>query len=147
MKKLLLVLVAGLILSVQAFAVNSENWKSEINKNPDLKELSLIASQMSLDEFLHLTPKQFKEITGERMGIKNVVALKAAQKMIKKDLKKDADISKGVYILLAFLGLGWLAMGLLSDWDGSDWIVNLVLTVLCWLPGFIHALVKMDDYY
>jgi uncharacterized membrane protein YqaE (UPF0057 family) len=38
-------------------------------------------------------------------------------------------------------------MGLFSDWDGSDWIVNLLLTMLCWLPGLIHALTKMKEYY
>ncbi|MBK9337016.1 MAG: YqaE/Pmp3 family membrane protein [Lewinellaceae bacterium] len=38
-------------------------------------------------------------------------------------------------------------MGVKSDWEGSDWIVNLILVVLCWLPGLIHALIKMKDYY
>ncbi|MBU6343136.1 MAG: YqaE/Pmp3 family membrane protein [Bacteroidetes bacterium] len=56
-------------------------------------------------------------------------------------------ITKGLYILLAILGLAWIAMGVKSDWSGNDWIVNLILTVLCWLPGFIHALVKMKEYY
>ncbi len=104
--------------------------------------------QMGVEEFLALTPAKYREITGERLGLKNTMRLKAAQKFLKKELKKDGDgITKGVYILLAILGLAWIAMGVKSDWSGSDWIVNLLLTVLCWLPGFIHALVKMKDYY
>lgn len=86
-------------------------------------------------------------MTGERLGFKNTLKLKAAQKFLKKEMKKDDGITKGLYILLAILGLAWIAMGVKSDWSGSDWIVNLILTLLCWLPGFIHALVKMKDYY
>ena len=113
----------------------------EVNTLPEA------ATALSLERFLTLTPKQYREMTGERLGLKNAIKLKAAQKIVKRQLKRDEDISKGVYVLLAILGLGWLAMGLLTDFDGSDWIVNLVLTVLCWLPGLIHALVKMKDYY
>ncbi|MCS7037945.1 MAG: YqaE/Pmp3 family membrane protein [Saprospiraceae bacterium] len=104
--------------------------------------------QMGVEEFLELTPAKYREITGERLGFKNTLKLKAAQKFLKKEMQKGDDgITKGLYILLAILGLAWIAMGVKSDWSGSDWIVNLLLTVLCWLPGFIHALVKMKDYY
>lgn len=104
--------------------------------------------QMGVEEFLALTPAKYREITGERLGLKNTMKLKAAQKFLKKELKKSDDgITKGLYILLAILGLAWIAMGVKSNWNGSDWVVNLILTLLCWLPGFIHALVKMKDYY
>lgn len=106
------------------------------------------ALDMGIQQFLELTPATYKEMTGQKLGIKNTLKLKAAQKVLKKKMRKDdADISSGVYVLLAILGLGWLAMGLLSDWSGNDWIINLVLTILCWLPGLIHALVKKSDYY
>ncbi|MDX2249053.1 MAG: YqaE/Pmp3 family membrane protein [Bacteroidia bacterium] len=102
----------------------------------------------TVEAFLSLTPAKYKEITGENLGIKNTLKLKAAQKALKKRLKKNSsDISKGVYILLAIFGLGWLAMGLLTDFDGNDWLVNLLLTLLCWLPGLIHALVNIKKYY
>lgn len=147
MKQFSLLLITLFLGISQLFAVNSENWKREIAKDPAMNPVAELAAHMNLQEFLNLTPAQFRKYTGERLGLKNVVALKAAQKTIKKSMNKDSDISKGVYILLAFLGLGWLAMGLLSDFDGEDWIINLVLTALCWLPGLIHAFVKMDDYY
>jgi uncharacterized membrane protein YqaE (UPF0057 family) len=35
----------------------------------------------------------------------------------------------------------------MDDWTGNTWVVNLILSFLCWLPGFIHALIKMKDYY
>ena len=61
--------------------------------------------------------------------------------------KGDADLSKGVYILLAIIGWGFLGIGLMSDWDGNEWIIALVLTALCWLPGVIYTLAKMKNYY
>ncbi len=113
----------------------------------EVQGLSPEMLQMGIEEFLELTPAKYREITGERLGFKNTMKLKAAQKSLKKELRKEDGISKGVYILLAILGLAWLAMGIKSNWSGSDWVVNLILTLLCWLPGFIHALVKMKDYY
>ncbi|RXK58593.1 YqaE/Pmp3 family membrane protein [Lacibacter luteus] len=54
---------------------------------------------------------------------------------------------KGLYIVLAIFGLAWIAMGVMDNWSGSTWIINLVLTFLFWLPGLIHALVVMKNYY
>ena len=111
-------------------------------------EISPEGLKMGMEEFLSLTPKKYREVTGERLGIKNTLKLKAAQKIIRKRLKKnEEDIPKGLYIVLAIFGLGWLGIGLLTDFEGNDWWVNLLLTILCWLPGFIHALIKMKDYY
>lgn len=128
-------------------AVDYGDWANQMEGVEEVKGLPEAATALGLEGFLNLTPKQYREMTGERLGLRNAIKLKAAQKIVKRQLKREEDISKGLYVLLAFVGLGWLAMGLLSDWDGSDWIVNLVLTALCWLPGFIHALVKIKDYY
>lgn len=145
MKKILTLFVFSLIVA-NSYAVVS-NYTSE---NPDLhaqvQELGADFQNLSAEDFLTMTPKRYKEMTGKKLGIKNAIKLKAAQKIIKKK-SGAADISEGIYILLAILGLGWLAMGLLSDWSGSEWIIALVLSLLCWLPGLIYALVKKSDYY
>ena len=135
------------------FALNIDaavktSWADDFNNQPAVKTaLTPEMLQMGLDEFLTLTPKKYKEITGQKLGLKKTFELKAAQKMIKKQMKKDPEFSKGLYVLLAILGLAWVAMGVMDDWNGSDWIVNLILVVLCWLPGLIHALTKMKKYY
>jgi uncharacterized membrane protein YqaE (UPF0057 family) len=100
----------------------------------------------NLETFKKMTPKQFEKMTGKKLTLKETLKLKAAQKMLKKR-NSDADIPQGLYIVLSIFGLGWLAMGLMDDWSGNNWIVNLILVILCWLPGVIHALVKMNDYY
>ena len=83
-----------------------------------------------------------------KLSLKERIALKFAKKALKKETKENgADISKGMCILLAVVGLGWLAMGLLDDFEGSGWIVCLILYALLWLPGFIYSLIKMKNYY
>lgn len=124
---------------------------NDMNSATAVKEIDPNLVKMGAEKFLDLTPAKYCEMTGQRLGIKNAVALKAAQIKVKNELgdmqNSDPDIDKNVYILLAIFGLAWIAMGLFSDWSGSDWIINLLLTMLCWLPGLIHALTKMKDYY
>jgi uncharacterized membrane protein YqaE (UPF0057 family) len=122
-------------------SVSAFDGASQINNlQPDLKT-------MGINQFLSLTPKKYQELTGKKMSLKQILELKVAQKFVKKQMKHGGEMSKGLYILLAFLGVAWIAMGVMDDWSGSTWVVNLILSLLCWLPGFIHALVKMKDYY
>jgi len=147
MKRILTFVVLALMcINLNAASV-SANWATTLGDQPEVKALTPEMAQMGLDQFLSLTPKKYKEMTGERMTIKQTVQLKIAQKIVKKEMKKEGDISKGLYVLLAILGLAWVAMGIMDDWNGSDWIVNLVLSLLCWLPGVIHGLIKMKKYY
>jgi hypothetical protein len=74
--------------------------------------------------------------------------LKAAQKAVKKAAKGgETEIPKGLYIVGALFGWSWLLMGLMDDFQGNNWWVNLILLCLCFLPGVIHAFIKMKDYY
>ena len=70
---------------------------------------------MTADEFLKLTPKKVKAVTGEKLSLKEVIALKAAQKAVKKELRRaeaggaaGSSKSQLVALLLAALvgGLG-----------------------------------------
>ena len=80
--------------------------------------------------------------------LKERVILKRAKKALKQGIKPNEEaISKGLYILLALIGWGFLGIGLMSDWEGSEWIICLVLTVLFYIPGLIYALIKMKNYY
>lgn len=153
MKQILLSGILALFLVNISFAeVTMTSPVSTFSQTDEVKALSPEMTKMAVDQFLNLTPAKYKKMTGERLGLKKTVELKMAQKAVKKHMKKDGaaggdGITKGLYILLAILGLGWVAMGVKDDWNGSDWIVNLILTFLCWLPGLIHALVKMKKYY
>jgi uncharacterized membrane protein YqaE (UPF0057 family) len=147
MKRILTTLAIIAFFASSSFAVVKTNWAEQFNTQPEVSVLPVDMASMGLDQFLSLTPKKYKEMTGEKLGLKKTLQLKAAQKFIKKELKREADIDKGLYVLLAILGLAWVAMGVMDDWSGSDWIVNLILYALCYLPGLIHALTKMKKYY
>lgn len=140
-------LAVALLVAVPSFA--SVDAFPTVPANPSTKTLSPEMMKMGIEQFLTLTPSKYKELTGKKLGLKKSLELKAAQKMLKKKMSKSsgADIPKGVYIILAILGWAWLLMGIMDDWTGNDWWVNLLLTLLCWLPGVIHAFVKMKKYY
>lgn len=150
MKRLFILFVFAVCAQAASFASDEKApvVGDQFAQMDELQTLSPEMLQLGLEKFTEITPKQYKEITGEKLGLKKTVALKMAQHKVKKAMKDgDSGISSGVYVLLAILGLGWVAMGILSDWEGSDWIVNLILTALCWLPGLIHALVKKKNYF
>jgi len=146
MKRILTTLAVLMFFASSSFAVVKTNWAEQYNNQPGVEHLSDEMTSMSMDDFMNLTPKKYRQMTGERLGFKKSVQLKVAQKMIKRSQKRE-DISQGLYIVLAIFWLGWLAIGVLEDWDGSEWIIALVLYALFWLPGFIYSLIKMGDYY
>ncbi len=51
----------------------------------------------------------------------------------------DVTTNKLLMVIVAFL-LPPLAVGL-KEGLGTSFIINVVLTLLFWLPGFIHALI------
>ncbi len=99
---------------------------------------------INMEAFLALTSEKVEELTGKKMNFAEKIALKMSQKKAK---RAGGEIPKGLYIVLAIFGLAWIAMGVMDDWKGSTWIVNLILTFLFWLPGLIHALIVMKKYY
>ena len=59
-------------------------------------------------------------------------------KIVKKANNKD--VSKGLLYLLCFF-IPWLAVGLATDWDMKTVLINLLWTLLCGIPGIIHAII------
>ena len=147
--KHLFTLALALLVTFSAQAVtNAVQFQDVLAEQPALAGLDL-GADFDAQAFLDLTPKKVREMTGERLGIKGSLALKAAQKSYKKQLKKGSatDIPKGLYIVGALFGWGWLLMGLMDDFEGNNWWVNLILSFLCLVPGIIHAFIKMNEYY
>lgn len=62
-------------------------------------------------------------------------------------LAKKAAVSQAAYIILSIFWLGWLAIGLNDDFDGSSWLIALLLYILFYFPGLIYSLIVMGDYY
>lgn len=54
--------------------------------------------------------------------------------------KKSGGTPKGLLYVLCFL-MPWLAVGLATDWDVKKVVYNLLWTLLCGIPGIIHAII------
>ncbi len=148
--KSVLTLLAFLLCSIGAQAITtSPAWQTDVETSPELSAIADKMQSATAEDFLALTPKQVREMTGEKLGIKGTLALKAAQKAVKKSQSagRATDIPKGGYIVLVLIGWGFLAMGLMDDFEGNNWWVNLLLSFLCLIPGWIHGFAKMNEYY
>ncbi len=65
------------------------------------------------------------------------------KKLAKKASVKSStreDLEPVVYILLCIF-IPFLAVGFATDWNTNDVILNLLLCLLCGLPGIIHAFI------
>lgn len=120
--------------------------------NQVLEELGLEElANLSVGDFLELTPKSIQEKTGHKLSVKETLALKAAQKKMKKAMKAadgsgpDEDDKILIYVL-AFL-IPPLAVFLCYEMEDNKFLINLILTILCFLPGVIHALVVCSRYF
>lgn len=96
---------------------------------------------ITLDEFLQLTPKKIKESTGQKLTIKQSIALKVAQKKVKKELKKgsmggdDQLVALILVIMLGGLGihrfyLGYIGIGIIQlltlGGCGIWWLIDMI---------------------
>lgn len=139
----LVAFVLCLFIGQTAMAVNSPAWQKEA-----ATEINMDAfKHMTPQDFVNMTPKQYREATGDKLNFKEVVALKAAQKRVKKHMNGNDEPTdeKALIFLLAFF-IPPLAVYFCYD-IGKEFWTNLILTLLCGIPGIIHAFVVCSKYY
>jgi uncharacterized membrane protein YqaE (UPF0057 family) len=86
----------------------------------------------------HTTASTAKTFSKKANVISKAKTLKKATKKSKKD-----DDTILLYIL-CFL-IPPIAVGLATNWDEKTLIINIILTLLCGIPGIIHALIVVSD--
>ena len=98
----------------------------DVKNQPEISEIISETGQSDVEAFLNLTPSKYKEMTGEKMGLKKTIALKAAQKAVKKQMSgKSAAGAKSqlvALILVIFVGvlgihrfyLGYTVIGIIQ---------------------------------
>lgn len=144
---------AALSMSVAVASVKADATPATVLESAGLPADAIA----NFDEFLELTPKKYREMTGNKLSLKEVIGLKIAQKKIKKQMKKaqkghkegDEEFPKGLFIICAiFLPIAAVIfMGIMDDWQGNTWWTALILYALCYLPGLIYTLTKVKNYY
>ncbi len=77
-------------------------------------------------------------------GLKTVVKAEAAKKAVRNVQANDSDDELILLYLLAIF-IPFVAVGIVTDWDLTDVVINLLLSLLCYIPGVIHAFIKIRD--
>lgn len=120
------------------------------------QKMEAFLTTLSAKDVNNFTIRDAEKLAGRKLTFKEKIGFKVAKMKMKRkginslfsgDGKSAPGIEKGIYILIAIVGFPFLSVGLASDWEGSDWLYCLLWTCLCWLPGFIYALMKMKKYY
>lgn len=65
--------------------------------------------------------------------------IKALKKAVKSQKKSD-DVPIGLLYVLCFF-VPFIVVGIVTDWDIPTVLINLLWTLLCGIPGIIHALI------
>lgn len=128
MKKNLLSLLCALFISVGAFAAS--NHEPQNSKKP--VSIQTLMQTMTVEDFVKLTPKEFRKKTGQKLSLKEAFAMKMMQKKLKKELNKSANPKGGekkqLVALLLILLLGGLSIHrfyLGYVWQGIVQIITL----------------------
>lgn len=80
-----------------------------------------------------------------KLSVKDkIAAVKAVNKMKKAAKRGDADGIPTVLLFVLAVLLPPLAVGLVTDWDLEETLINVALTFLCWLPGIVHAIIVVN---
>lgn len=82
-----------------------------------------------------------KDVQSIRKAFKN--KKKQFKHQIKEITSHSGSDDEILYYILAIL-IPFLAVGLVTDWDVGQVILNLILCCLCGLPGIIHALIVVS---
>lgn len=123
MKKIISVLFFISIVIGSANAMNCITAPAPVNTIPIGHGVSV-----SYEQLVTLTPKQYRELTGHRLGLFKSVALKAVQKKIKKTPYYSADGKSQVTaailaVLLGGLGIHRFYLG--YTWQGIVQLLTL----------------------
>lgn len=72
-------------------------------------------------------------------------------KQIMSEEKKEPNSSSNddmlILLYLFAIILPFVAVGIVTDWDLTVVLINILLMFLCVIPGIIHAFITIRDYY
>jgi len=115
---------------VVAFAQNDEAsiQANSVSTTPQVVNVKGMADQtISVNQ----KNKEVKQISKQEM--------KALRKVVNSQKQSD-DVPVGLLYVLCFF-FPFIAVGIVTDWDISTVLINLLWTLLCGIPGVIHALI------
>lgn len=132
MKKFLLILFffSGLVATNTVMAAPVSGTSEAIS--PDI-------STLSIDKLKDMSVSDVEFVLGKKLTLKEKITLKYVQNKLKKSSKGGDDYDPILIYVLCFF-IPPLAVFLVYD-IGNEFWVNIVLTLLCGIPGIIHAFI------
>jgi hypothetical protein len=116
MRKILFATVMAVLVLPATYAILPSERTS---KNPTAAELQIPLygsdKSISMADFLKLTPKGYKELTGKKLKLKDKLGLKLVQREFKKCIEKDGtvNIEKVKKVETEGFSIGGFVLGLL----------------------------------
>jgi uncharacterized membrane protein YqaE (UPF0057 family) len=111
--------------------------------SPSLESTTVQSIQAnSANKFTVAASETTKSVT--KKTVKSFAHTAAIKKAVKQAPANDSDDELILLYLLAIL-IPFVAVGIVTDWDLTDVAINLLLSFLCYIPGVIHAFIKIRD--
>ncbi len=122
--------------SVLAFALMILNFTSSAVTLPSTEpippksEKSVAApfAGMTVQDFLALTPKKYKELTGEKLSLTQKISLKMTQKKIRRAVKNNESVDTAAVLADSLDG---------SDFNIGGFVLGLILPVVGVLIAYL----------
>jgi len=135
-----------------------ENSITSDVKNNEVKEILSANSSMknTNEETINVSTFEKKEVENKIIKINHTTASKAKTystksnvlskaKTLKKATKKSKKDDDTILLYILCFLIPPIAVGLATNWDEKTLIINIILTLLCGIPGIIHALIVVSD--
>lgn len=126
-------------------AANVDNMNIAVNDTKTiLNAVEENKSQtVSAPKVFFKSTKMAQKVLSQKSNTFAKPVMKAAVKQMAKPTKTaDAELIL-LYVLCILIPP--LAVGIVTDWDGGPVILNLLLCLLCWIPGIIHAFIVVSE--
>jgi uncharacterized membrane protein YqaE (UPF0057 family) len=126
-------------ISVDGVTLNESNETSvlvEENTNIEVNSQESVAINTTKIEKVKRAILATKASSSKEVAVDNKT--KTSTKIVKKAHKDD--VPKGLLYVLCFF-IPWVAVGLATDWDVKTIVYNILWTLLCGIPGIIHAII------
>lgn len=124
--------------------------ESKPSVQTNLQTLDLASSEKTILSTRPITPRSFtnkeegiKSFDDKKTSFSQITALKKMAKEVRKS-KTSGYVEPILFIILCFI-MPPVAVGLATDWETSPVIISILLTMLCGIPGIIHAFIVCSE--
>jgi uncharacterized membrane protein YqaE (UPF0057 family) len=120
-------------LPTQEVVAVAQNDEASIQSNSIATTPQVVSVKGMANQTISVNQKnnEVKQISKQEM--------KALHKAVKSQKQSD-DVPIGLLYILCFF-FPFIAVGIVTDWDLSTILINLLWSLLCGIPGIIHALI------